>query len=57
MTPTADDLLNLLFDGECVAWEISRTPDGLVIVGHMQDGQKVHLATVPLSTNLIEDGQ
>jgi len=50
MTPTVDQLLDLLLDGDPVAWEISRTPDGLKIVGRMANGETRLLATVPIST-------
>lgn len=49
MNPTVDQLLDLLLDGDPVAWEISRTPDGLRIVGRMKNGETRHLATVPIS--------
>lgn len=48
MNPTVDQLLDLLLDGDPVAWEITRTPDGLRIVGVMQTGERHHLATVPV---------
>ena len=49
MNPTVDQLLDLLLDGDPVAWEISRTPDGLMIVGVMANGEHRHLATVPIT--------
>ena len=49
MNPTVDELLDLLLDGDPVAWQISRTPDGLRIVGLMANGETKHLATVPIS--------
>ena len=49
MEPTVDQLLDLLLDGDPVAWEISRTPDGLMIVGLMANGETRHLATVPVA--------
>ena len=49
MNPTVDQLLDLLLDGDPVAWEISRTPDGLRIVGLMANGETRHLATVPIA--------
>ena len=48
MNPTVDQLLDLLLDGDPVAWEISQTPDGLRIVGVMANGETRHLATVPV---------
>lgn len=49
MNPTVDQLLDLLLDGDPVAWQITRTPDGLSIVGVMKNGQTKHLATVPIA--------
>jgi len=49
MQPTVDQLLDLLLDGDPVAWEISRTPDGLRIVGVMANGETRVLATVPIA--------
>ena len=48
MNPTVDQLLDLLLDGDPVAWEISRTPDGLQIVGRMANGETRLLAIVPV---------
>ena len=48
MNPTIDELLDLLLDGDPVAWEISRTSDGLRIVGRMQNGETRLLAIVPV---------
>ena len=48
MNPTVDELLDLLLDGDPVAWEISRTPDGLMIVGVMPNGETRLLAIVPV---------
>ena len=50
MNPTVDQLLDLLLDGDPVAWEISRTPDGLRIVGLMVNGETRLLATVPITS-------
>jgi len=49
MQPSVDDLLDLLLDGDPVVWEISQTPDGLRIVGVMENGETRHLATVPVA--------
>ena len=54
MNPTVDQLLDLLLDGDPVAWEISQTPDGLKIVAVMSDGQTRVIANLPITT---EDGQ
>jgi len=48
VNPSVDDLLDLLLDGDPVAWEISRTPDGLKIVGVMANGETRLLAIVPV---------
>jgi hypothetical protein len=48
MNPTVDQLLDLLLDGDPVAWEISRTPNGLQIVGRMANGETRLLAIVPV---------
>ena len=49
MNPTVDQLLDLLLDGDPVAWQITRTPDGLQIVGLMKNGETRLLATVPIA--------
>jgi hypothetical protein len=54
VTPSVDQLLDLLLDGDPVAWEISRTPDGFQIVGLMENGETRVIANVPIT---IEDGQ
>jgi hypothetical protein len=54
VNPSVDDLLDLLLDGDPVAWEISRTPDGLKIVGVMKNGETRVIANVPINT---EEGQ
>jgi hypothetical protein len=54
VNPSVDDLLDLLLDGDPVAWEISRTPDGLQIVGVMKNGETRVIANVPINT---EEGQ
>jgi hypothetical protein len=48
-TPSVDELLDLLLDGDPVAWQITRTPDGLMIVGLMQNGENRVLATIPIA--------
>lgn len=35
----ANDLLDLLLDGEYVGWQITRTPDGLEVVGILPNGE------------------
>ena len=54
MQPTVDQLLDLLLDGDPVAWEISRTPDGLQIVGRMDNGETRLLAIVPVEPPEID---
>jgi len=54
MNPTVDELLDLLLDGDPVAWEISRTPDGLRIVGRMANGETRLLAIVPVEPPEID---
>ena len=49
MEPTVDQLLDLLLDGDPVAWQITQTPDGLRIVGLMRNGETRLLATVPIA--------
>ena len=49
MNPSVDQLLDMLLDGDPVAWEISRTPDGLQIVGLMANGETRVLATIPIA--------
>jgi len=48
MNPSVDELLDLLLDGDPVAWQITRTPDGLMIVGLMANGETRLLAIVPV---------
>jgi hypothetical protein len=48
VNPSVDDLLDLLLDGDPVAWQITRTDDGLSIVGVMANGETRHLATLPV---------
>ena len=49
MNPSVDELLDMLLDGDPVAWEISRTPEGLRIVGLMKNGETRVLATIPIA--------
>jgi len=55
MNPTVDQLLDMLLDGDPVAWEISRTPGGLRIVGLMRNGETRVLATVPILSNEVKN--
>ena len=54
MNPSIDDLLDLLLDGDPVAWQITQTPDGLRIVGLMKNGETRLLAIVPVETPEID---
>ena len=54
MNPTVDELLDMLLDGDPVAWEISRTPDGLRIVGLMANGETRLLSIVPVEPPEID---
>ena len=49
MNPSIDDLLDLLLDGDPVAWQITQTSDGLRIVGLMRNGETRVIATVPIA--------
>ena len=49
LNPTVDELLDLLLDGDPAAWQITRTPDGLMIVGLMSNGETRVLATIPIA--------
>jgi len=49
VNPSVDELLDLLLEGDPVAWQITRTPDGLRIVGRMKNGETRLLATVPIA--------
>ena len=53
MNPTVDQLLDMLLDGDPVAWEISRTPDGLMIVALMKNGETRVLANVPITIEAV----
>jgi len=55
VNPTVDELLDLLLDGDPVAWEISRTPNGLQIVGLMKNGETRVLANVPIISPEVEN--
>ena len=55
MQPTVDQLLDLLLDGDPAAWEISRAPDGLRIVGLMENGETRVLANVPIISPEVEN--
>jgi len=43
----ANDLLDLLLDNDCVGWQITRTPDGLEVVGILPNGEYRLLTIIP----------
>jgi len=45
------DLLDLLLDNDCVGWQITRTPDGLEVVGILPNGEYRLLTIIPTSEN------
>jgi hypothetical protein len=49
MTPTVDQLLDLLLDGDPVVWHISREGDDIRVVATMEDGTSRPIA-VPLAS-------
>ena len=55
MNPTVDELLDLLLDGDPVAWQITQTPDGLRIVGLMKNGETRVIANVPILSPEVEN--
>jgi hypothetical protein len=44
---TAQDLLDLLLDGEYVGWQITRTDNGLEVVGILPNGEYRLLTIIP----------
>jgi hypothetical protein len=50
----ANDLLDLLLDGDFVGWQITRTPDGLEVVGITSSGQYRLLTVVPTEPSTID---
>jgi hypothetical protein len=43
----AEELLDLLLDGEYVGWQITRTDNGLEVVGILPNGEYRLLTTIP----------
>jgi len=43
----ANDLLDLLLDNDCVGWQITRTDEGLQVVGILPNGEYRLLTTIP----------
>jgi hypothetical protein len=48
---TANDLLDLLLDNDCVGWQITRTDHGLEVVGILPNGAYRLLTIIPTSEN------
>jgi len=48
MTPSAQDILDLLLDGDPIVWHISREGDDIRVVATMPDGTSRPIA-VPIS--------
>lgn len=53
MYQTAEGLLDLLLDGEYVGWQITRTPNGLEVVGITSSGQYRLLTVIPTEPSTI----
>jgi len=53
MTPSAQDILDLLLDGDPIVWHISLEGDDIRVVAVMQDGSE-HPINVPIA-GLIRD--
>ena len=47
----ANDLLDLLLDGEYIGWQITRTDHGLEVVGILLNGEYRLLTIIPTSEN------
>jgi hypothetical protein len=50
----ANDLLDLLLDGEYIGWRITRTPDGLEVVGITSSGQYRLLTVIQTEPSTID---
>jgi hypothetical protein len=48
MNPTAQDILDLLLDGDPVVWHISREGDDIRVIATMEDGTSRPIA-VPIA--------
>jgi hypothetical protein len=48
---TAEGLLDLLLDGDFVGWQITRTDEGLQVVGILHNGDYRLLTIIPTSEN------
>jgi hypothetical protein len=53
ISPTAQDLLDLLLDGDPVAWHISREGDDIRVIATMPDGTSRPIA-VPISAPISD---
>ena len=49
MNPSAEDILDMLLDGDPVVWHISREGDDIRVVATMEDGSERPIA-VPLAS-------
>jgi hypothetical protein len=49
----ANDLLDLLLDGDYIGWQITRTPDGLEVVGILPNGEYRLLTVIPTEPSTI----
>jgi len=54
MILTANDLLDLLLDNDCVGWQITRTDHGLEVVGILPNGEYRLLTVIPTETSTID---
>jgi len=51
---TANDLLDLLLDNDCVGWQITRTDHGLEVVGILPNGEYRLLTVIPTEPPKID---
>lgn len=51
---TAQDLLDLLLDGEYIGWQITRTDHGLEVVGILPNGEYRLLTVIPTEPSTID---
>ena len=53
MNPTAQDILDLLLDGDPIVWHISREGDDIRVIATMPDGTSRPIA-VPIAAPTID---
>jgi hypothetical protein len=53
MNPSAEEILDMLLDGDPVVWHISREGDDIRVVATMEDGTSRPIA-VPISAPTID---